>query len=252
MRVILFTLEENRFTPILLHPILERFGNRIIAAYLSKETHVVSRFLLRQAWFLAKNLYPFCISPRDLIRYALRPRPAFQGTVLEFLRSRGIDAEYLTEIRSAATRERMAAHQPDVFLFCPFDKIAGPKFLSIPRLGTYNTHLGKLPEHRGGLGAFWVLRFGEPDAGAAFHRAILEVDAGEIIAEVRFPVTTRSMEQLMLDTVRAAGPMVVDGLEKLESGHYSPIDIRGRPVGYHILPSREDFRAFYRRGCRLI
>ncbi len=252
MRIVLFTLEETEFTPTLLEPILEQFGGQIVAVYLSVGAVLISKFLLKRAWFLAKNLYPFCISPAEMVRYVRRRRPAARGTMLESLRSRGLAAEYISEIRSAAARERMIAHQPDLFLFCPFDKIAGPKFLAIPRIGTFNTHLGKLPEHRGGMGAFWVLRNGEAEAGATFHRAVREVDAGEIITEVRFPVTTHSMWELMAQTARAAGPMVADGLTKLESGHYSPIDIQGRPVGYHILPTRQDLREFYARGCRLV
>lgn len=251
MRIVLFTLEETRFSPLLVEPVLQRYGRQIVAAYVSRRS-VTSRFLLRRAWFFVRNLYPFCIDPGDLWRFVRRGRPTSRGTMLAHLRSRGLPAEYISEIRSAPIRQRLAAHQADVFLFCPFDQIAGPRFLAIPRIGTFNTHLGKLPEHRGALGAFWVLRFGEREAGAALHRAIPEVDAGELIAEVRFPVTTSSMQDLMLETIRMAGPMVVDGLAKLESGDHSPIDTRRRPVGYHLLPTRRDLRDFYRRGCRLI
>jgi methionyl-tRNA formyltransferase len=139
-----------------------------------------------------------------------------------------------------------------VFVFLLFDKIAGPKFLSLPRLGTFNLHMGKLPEHRGGLSAFWVLRFGDDEAGATLHRAVPELDAGEIVAEVRLPVRTKSMHELMKETFSAAGPMVVRALDRIEAGHWTPVDTAGRPTGYYYIPTREDFRAFYARGCRLI
>jgi hypothetical protein len=252
VRIVLFTLEETRFTPHLLEPVLRRYGDQIVAAYVSKPLEVYARILRKRAWFFIRNLYPFSIRPGDLYRYITGPRPRFRGTVLAHLRGLGIPAEYIHEIKSAGIRSRLAAHDADVFLFCPFDKIAGPRFLAIPRIGTFNTHLGKLPEHRGAFGAFWVLRFGDREAGAAFHRATPEVDAGEIISEVRFPVSSTSMDRLMLDTIELAGPMVVEGLAKLEAGSYKPIDTRGRPVGYYLLPTREDFREFYRRGCRLI
>jgi folate-dependent phosphoribosylglycinamide formyltransferase PurN len=251
MRIVLFTLEETRFTPPLLEPVLRQYGSQIVAAYVSRKS-VTSRYLFRRAWFFARNLYPVSIAPRDLWRFARRGPPPIRGTMLAHLRGYGLRAEYVTEIRSEAIRAKLAAHAADVFLFCPFDKIAGPKFLAIPRLGTFNTHLAKLPEYRGGLGAFWALRFGEREAGAAFHRAIPEVDAGELIAEVRFEVQTSSMQELMLETIRRAGPMVVEGLGNLASGRYEPINTRGRPVGYHMLPTRRDLKEFYRRRCRLI
>jgi methionyl-tRNA formyltransferase len=251
MRIVLFTLNENRYTPLLLEPVLRRYESQIVAAYVSNRLNRLALIQWKRLWFFTRHLYPLSIQPGDLYSFLFQPRqPAVP--MLTRLRERGIPAEYIDEIRSLRTRERLAAHDADLFLFCPFDRIAGPKFLSIPRLGTFNTHLGKLPEYRGAFGAFWVLRYGDKEAGAAFHRAIPEVDAGELVSEVRFPVTTSSMEQLMLDTIERAGPMVVEGLAKLESGTYTPIDVRLRPAGYHMLPTRRDLRAFYRQGCRLI
>ena len=102
------------------------------------------------------------------------------------------------------------------------------------------------------MSAFWVLRFGDKEAGATLHRAVLKLDAGEIVGEVRLPVETRSMKKLMTQTFRAAGQMVADSIDRLEAGTWTAIDSRGRPEGYYLLPSRDDFREFYRRGCRLI
>jgi hypothetical protein len=59
------------------------------------------------------------------------------------------------------------------------------------------------------------------------------------------------MHQLMLETARAASPMVADAPDRI-GGDYNPIPVAGRPEGYDRLPSYEDFRAFYARGCRLI
>jgi hypothetical protein len=50
----------------------------------------------------------------------------------------------------------------------------------------------------------------------------------------------------------AAGPMVVQALDRIETGHWAPVDTSGRLVGYYYVPALDDFRAFYARGCRLI
>jgi folate-dependent phosphoribosylglycinamide formyltransferase PurN len=251
MRIVIFTVENAEFAPLVLGPVLERRGSEVVAAFVSRSLFS-GGWIKKRVGFLIRNRYPFCIRLGDWARYARRTVGGRRGTVLGYLRERGIPAEYLDEIRSEATRARLSRLDADVFVFLLFDKIAGPKFLSLPRLGTFNLHMGKLPEHRGGLSAFWVLRFGDDEAGATLHRAVPELDAGEIVAEVRLPVRTKSMHELMTATFSAAGPLVVRALDRIEAGHWPPVDTAGRPTGYYYIPTREDFRAFYARGCRLI
>ena len=65
------------------------------------------------------------------------------------------------------------------------------------------------------------------------HRAVPELDAGEIVAEVRLPVRTKSMHELMNATFSAAGPMVAQALDRIEAGSWTPVDTAGRPTGYY-------------------
>lgn len=252
MRIVLFTGTDTQFVPTLLKPVLEKYKHEIVAAFISR-TAFAWDFVRKRIGFFVRNLYPFCIHPGDLFQFVKRFKlPQKSISVFDFIQQYEVKTQYIDEIRSEQTRQKLAALEPDVFLFCPFDKIAGPKFLAIPRLGTFNVHLGKLPRYRGALSAFWVLRFGDPEAGATMHRAIPELDAGDIVSETTLPVKTQSMHTLMEDTVRAAGPMVVAGLDRIKSGSWAPIPKDGRPKGYHYLPTYRDFREFYSRGCRLI
>lgn len=251
MRIVLFTVDEPTFVPELLGPIIDRHGSSIVRAYVSRRLFDAGALLRKIPRFLSMG-YPWCIRPSDWLGYARMLRQGRGVSVVSWLQSRGVPAEPIAEIRTNAARAKLAALDADVFLFCPFDQIAGPKFLAIPRLGTFNVHLGKLPEHRGGLSAFWVLAQGHPDAGATMHVAVPELDAGDIVAECRLPVRTHSMSELMRDTVRAAGPMVADGLDRLATGAWQPISTQGRPQGFYLFPSWRDFRQFYQRGCRLI
>ena len=256
MRIVLFTVENTEFVPTVLEPVLSQRGHQICAVFVSRAVYGL-RFLARRARFLARNGYPFCIRAGDWWRYlsrhngSLRRSTEAPRSTVDYIRSRGIEASYIKEIRTEPTRERLRALNADVFLFCPFDRIAGPKFLEIPRMGTYNLHLGKLPEYRGGLHAFWVLRHGDSQAGATVHRVTAELDAGDVVVEKRFPVRTNCMRTLMADTMRVCGPLVLSALERIEAGNWEPIDTSDRRQAYHMLPTWTDFRAFYRRGCCL-
>ena len=257
MRIVLFTINELDFAPVLLEPVINRFADQIIASYVSN-TLFNSKALRRRAWFFFRNGYPWCIRGDDWLRFAKqkvlssKSRPNCRS-MSEYLRNKGLrEVQSILEIRTQRTRNRLLSHQADVFLFCPFPQIATPKFLAIPRVGTFNVHLGKLPEYRGGLSSFWVLRFGDTSAGATFHEVDTKIDTGQIVDEVRFPVGTKSMKDLLYETCERAGPMVVRGLECIERGDRTSIDPGCRPTGYYFFPAYHDFRDFYRRGCRLV
>ncbi|MCP4592881.1 MAG: hypothetical protein GY842_19265 [bacterium] len=257
MRIVVFTLDDREFIPSLLDPLLERPGLEIVSVLVSNPPYSW-RFLRKRIGFLIRNRYPFCIHLGDWARRiaaCLRSRLGrWRGEpkLVDMLRAKGIRAEYLKEIRSESAREQLRALDADVFLFCPFDRIVGSEFLSIPRMGTYNLHLGKLPEYRGGLHSFWVLRFGDTQAGATVHQVTEELDAGDIVAERRFAVRSSSVHELMKETIRTAAKVVVEALDRVEAGNWTPVDTSGRPTAYHMLPTREDFQAFYARGCRLV
>jgi len=257
MRIVLFVVDDLEFVPKLIDPLITRFGNQIVATYVS-DSFFDRTFFRKRKWFLIRNLYPFCIRIDDWFRFAIKTRrirkKGYEGckNMVEYLSKKGFRSEFIEEIRTHKTRRMLRQLKPDIFLFCPFSKIAGPKFIKIPKIGAFNVHLGKLPEYRGALSSFWVLRFGDEMAGATFHRVVPEIDAGEIITEVRLPVQTKSMEKLMHSTVCKASQMVVDGMEKIISDDFSPVETGGRPTNYFLMPTYRDFSAFYKYGCRLI
>ena len=258
MRIILFVTEEKHFVPALVAPLLERHAKWVVRAYVSNNLYSDLPFLLKRVGFLLRNGYPFCIHPGDMYRYVRQmfgpyhPRLRQQGSVAQLIQSFGVHTKQITEIRSEAILNELRMVEPDVFLFCPFGKIARSSFLSIPRYGTFNLHLGKLPQYRGGLSAFWVLRHGDPEHGATVHAVTEKIDGGAILAECRLPVNTNSMKQLMLHTVELSGAMVADSMERVQQGGWSPVDTSGRPENYMFLPGKKDFKEFYARRCQLI
>jgi folate-dependent phosphoribosylglycinamide formyltransferase PurN len=255
-RIVLFTSSHLDYCSRILDPLLKERGRDISHVFISQSLFNIA-FYKKRAWFFIKNRYPFCISLGDLLGYL---KWTWQGrqnryghrSVMEFVKSHQIPCSYVQDINSEETRKKMKELDADIFIFCLFDKIAKAPFLAIPHLGTYNVHIGKMPEYRGGLCAFWALRFGDEEAGSTFHEAIPKIDAGKIITERRFSITTSSMKALMEKTIDETAPMILEGLEKVEAGNLLPLSTEGRKEGYYFLPTKEDFAAFYRRGCRLI
>jgi len=257
MKIVLFCIDDLAFVPELLEGVFAEYSNCIVKAYVSKSLFSYKK-LRRKLSFFIKNGYPFCIKKSDLIRYAswrLRLKLfGYQGhrSLLAYFHSKGVTAEYINDINDPDKLLYLESLQADVFLFAPFDKVAKTHFINIPKTGVFNVHLGKLPEYRGGLSAFWVLCKGDPSAGASMHRVVEEIDAGSLITEVRLDVKTNNMKNLMTETVRVSSQMIVQGLKRIENNPNFAIDVTGRANRYLLYPELKDFCAFYKRGCQLI
>jgi hypothetical protein len=253
MNIIIFTIDDTRFTPILLEPTLRKHKDKIKKIYVSKTLFSLN-FFWKFGFKLLKYGYPWCIKPADLIRFFRKKlfRWGKYPSIENFLEKFGFKSELITTLNGENIRSELASLDPDVFIFCPFDKIAGPKFLEIPKIGTYNVHLGKLPQYKGGYSSFWVLRFNDQTGGSSIHKAVPELDAGELLAEVEKPVRKKSMDSLMLDTVTKTGEMVSQFIDDLENKSLQPIETSGRPSGYYYIPDKKDFKEFYKLNCRLI
>ncbi len=255
-RLVLFTGTHLNYVTKILEPLLQEYGHEVIHVFVSRSLFDF-KFLKKRAAFFLRNRYPFCIRWDDWLRFISwtwfnRKNQHGHRSVPQFIQSFGIPCSYINEIHMPATLNQLKELDGELFLMCLFDKVAKQPFLDIPKLGTYNVHMGKLPEHRGGLTAFWVLRFGDTQAGTSLHKAVAKLDAGELIEEVRFPVTTNSMKKLMDITVEQTAIMIIRGVDRIFAQEAIPIDTTGRPDAYFLLPSWKDFKEFYARGCRLV
>ena len=69
--------------------------------------------------------------------------------------------------------------------------ILKPALFEIPRLGTLNVHLGKVPEFRGAPPGFWELWFGATEVGATVHWVDAGLDTGAIVESGSAPIYER-------------------------------------------------------------
>ena len=123
----------------------------------------------------------------------------------------------------------------------------GTSIIKDPLLSAYvnkvvNLHLGLSPYYRGTATNFWPLVYGEPECvGATIHLAVLKVDAGPILAQVR-PQAEREdgAHELGCKTIAAAAQTLPKALSLLASGQLKP---RTQNLAGGRLCRRKDFTA---------
>jgi len=258
-KIILFTGDDIFYAPLLLENLLKNNKSNIHHVYISKSFLSFKR-LSKKLIFFIRNYYPFCISAKDWLNFFqmhikfkikcfIKNEPK---NIYDYLRRLGINCSYIDEINKEIIYKKLRDQEPDLFFFALFDKIASEEFCSIPKLGTYNAHMGKLPNYKGGLSSFWVLRFQDKTAGSSIHKVIKKIDSGELIDEVKFDINTNSMHLLMLKTMKESSGMINRAINNILNEKTKVIDITNKKSNYYLYPTKEDFKEFYKKGCRLI
>jgi methionyl-tRNA formyltransferase len=91
----------------------------------------------------------------------------------------------------AAVREAVAALAPDLLVSFAYGRIFGPRFLSLFPLGGINAHPSLLPRHRGATPIPAAILGRDRETGVSVQRLAPEMDAGDILAQERIPLTGR-------------------------------------------------------------
>jgi len=108
--------------------------------------------------------------------------------------------------------EWLHALRPDVLLSFAFPYRLPPQVLSVPRLGSFNVHGGKLPEYRGPQPIFWQIANGETEGAATVHRMDDAFDHGGVVASQSVPIGPDDTHGLHLVRLAFAGVRVVEVL----------------------------------------
>lgn len=72
--------------------------------------------------------------------------------------------------------------------------------------GMLNLHLGRLPDYKGNATANWAIVAGEPEIYADVHRMVPELDAGDVLARARLPLTGSTYVGDVLGWTREQAP----------------------------------------------
>ena len=76
----------------------------------------------------------------------------------------------------------------DLVIVCGFSLKIPEELLTIPSLGFYNIHFGKLPTNRGPVPLFWSLKNGETETAITIHKIDNNWDSGDIVLEQKVPI----------------------------------------------------------------
>ncbi len=143
----------------------------------------------------------------DVLAIATHGDPGSDGWQRSFLataRALGVPVERPRRINAPDSIARLVGYDADALLSIQYDQILKrPLFEAIDR-PCLNFHFALLPRHRGVAPIGWAVRSGDAAAGVTLHHMLVEIDAGDVIAQKAVPIDGDSTAREVYDRVSDA------------------------------------------------
>ena len=119
---------------------------------------------------------------------------------------------------------------------------------SMPRLGTFNLHASLLPQYRGAAPINWAVINGDTETGITTFFLKHEIDTGEVIQQVRVPITDTDNVEIVHDKLMMlGGKLVVETVDAILNGVVKPVPQEEMAVVGELRPAPKIFK----ETCRI-
>ena len=156
----------------------------------------------------------FCQNPpRKLLAVVTTPdRPKGRGLHLQAnpVKDYCEQSEILTyaplTLKDAEVHGKIDSLKPDFFVVASYGKLIPSSWLAIPKAAAWNIHPSLLPKYGGAAPIPWQIIHHEKETGVTIALVTKELDAGDIIRQVRIPLesteTTESLTRRLAELSR--------------------------------------------------
>ena len=149
--------------------------------------------------------------------------PVFQPTTLR-------DGEALALLKQLA---------PELIVVAAYGKVLPDEILALPAKGCINVHSSLLPKYRGAAPINWAVVNGDQETGVTIMDMAHELDAGDIIAQVKTPIGPDELVEQVHDRLAAlGGELLGQMVEQIAQGKASRIPQDPEQVTYAPMLSR--------------
>ena len=161
--------------------------------------------------------------------YSQPPRPAGRGRKLrrspvhEFAEEAGLPVRTPASLKAEDVQAEFAALGLDAAVVASYGLILPQVILDAPRLGCINIHGSLLPRWRGAAPIERAIMAGDNETGISVMQMDAGLDTGDVLLESAMAISGSDTAGSLRARLAALGAeMVVDAMEKLETGALAP------------------------------
>ena len=174
----------------------------------------------------------------------LQPSPVKQYAV-----EKGLRVLQPVNLKDEAFVEELRSLQADLQIVVAFRML--PEVVwNMPPMGTFNLHASLLPQYRGAAPINWAIINGDTETGITTFFLQHEIDTGEVIQQVRVPITDEDNVEVIHDKLmNLGGRLVTETVDAILAGEVKPV-----PQEELINLSQEELRPapkIFKDTCRI-
>lgn len=180
--------------------------------------------------FAATHLQALLNSDHNVIAVYTQPdKPAGRGKKLQaspvkqLAEEHNIPVYQPKSLRKEETQVELQSLNADVMVVVAYGLILPEAVLNAPKYGCLNVHGSLLPRWRGAAPIQRAIWAGDKETGITIMQMDIGLDTGDMLYKVTTPITsTETSATLYAKLAKLAPPALIDVLNGLESGQFSP------------------------------
>lgn len=110
-----------------------------------------------------------------------------------------------TKLRDGTTLAQLQELNPELIVVAAYGRILPDDILALPPKGCINVHSSLLPKYRGAAPINWAVINGEKETGVTIMHMATELDAGDIIDQVKTPIAPDENVEAVHDRLAQLG-----------------------------------------------
>ena len=250
MKIILFTQDD----PFYLHDSLNDLINKIqktkkhkvVSAFISKASPFGKSESFLKKIYKTYKIFGFNFFLFYSIKY-FKNKFIFNKTVRKVFSKNNIPFFLLNEsINSINTEKKIKKYNADLILIIAGNQIIKKNILNSTRFGVFNVHSSLLPNYRGLLPTFWVLKNNERFTGVTLYKLTEGIDNGPIISQKKISIEPNISHYDLINLLKIqANNLFVKNLNTISLNKTMKSPDGGSYYGF---PKRKDVREFIKKN----
>lgn len=148
-----------------------------------------------------------------------RKQELTKSPIKVFAESHGFEIYQPEKIRNKEAIEHVLNWNPDIIITAAYGQIIPVELLETPKYKAINVHASLLPKFRGAAPIHQSIIQGEKETGISIMYMVKELDAGDVLSQVKVPILDNDTVGTLHDKLAVAGAKIlVETIEKLEKG----------------------------------
>jgi len=145
-----------------------------------------------------------------------------------------------TKLRDGTALAQLKELDPELIVVAAYGRILPDDILNLPPKGCINVHSSLLPKYRGSAPINWAVVNGDAETGVTIMDVVTELDAGDILGQVKTPIDPDETVETVHDRLaQLGGDLLIQVVEEIATGTVKRIPQDPDLVTYAPMLSRE-------------